>query len=61
MDSIGRLNITKFKGLSTEDGETFINNFNSYCVLHNFKKTDVRRIAAFSLHLEGPAKIWLLF
>ena len=58
MDSIGRLNITKFKRISTKHEETFLQNFNSYCTLHNFKKTDVHRLAAFSLHLEAPAKIW---
>ena len=47
-----------FRGISTEDGEQFLHNFNSYCTLYSFKNKDARILAAFGLHLEGPAKIW---
>ncbi|PJE78339.1 hypothetical protein CI610_02729 [invertebrate metagenome] len=45
----------KFSGYPHENGDKFINEFNSYATLIN---VDSRKIAAFHLHLQGPALTW---
>lgn len=55
--SVPKVSLSKFNGYSYEDGKTFLTEFTSYCTFNSIFD-DARRIAAFHLHLEGPAKIW---
>ena len=52
-----KVNLTKYGGYSHEDSKKFIREFNSYCTFNTISD-DARRIAAFHLHLEGPALVW---
>ncbi len=50
---------SKFAGLGHENPARFLEEFNSYVTLHNIQSnTDGRKVAAFHLHLKGPAKVW---
>lgn len=46
-----------FYGYSSENASKFLSEFRSYCTLQNLID-DKRTIAAFHLHLRGPALIW---
>lgn len=49
----------KFGGYSHEHASQFIAEFESYATLHYIKLyEDSRKIAAFYLHLSGPALTW---
>ncbi len=52
--------LPKFRGLSTEDGYRFLSDFKSLATLHGLDGhfNDDKKIAAFRLHLEGPALQW---
>ncbi|MES9971179.1 MAG: hypothetical protein ABW092_14180 [Candidatus Thiodiazotropha sp.] len=59
MDSFtGRVTLRKFSGYPTQDPERFISDFGAYCVFHRLQDSDPRRVAAFQLHLDGPAQTW---
>lgn len=49
--------VKKFSGLSQDDGKSFISDFEAYCSLTKLSN-DKLKLAAFQLHLCGPAKIW---
>ena len=52
-----KVNLDVFSGYSGENGQKFLDEFDSFCVLQGL--TDDRRtIAAFHLHLKGPALVW---
>ena len=57
MASSVKISISKFKGLSGDNSEQFLNDFKSYITLHKLEE-DERIVAAFQLHLEGPALTW---
>ena len=52
-----KVTLRKFSGYSEEDAEKFLTEFNSYCTFNNIFD-DARRLAAFHLHLQGPALVW---
>lgn len=54
----GRITLRKFSGYPTEEPERFVSDFNAYCVFNRITDDDPRRVAAFQLHLEGPAQTW---
>ena len=41
-----------------EDAERILSNFLAYSVSKLIKNNDCRKVAAFQLHLDGPAKSW---
>ena len=49
---------SKFSGYAHENPEKFINEFQSYSTFLNLNSDDNRKIAAFHLHLQGPALVW---
>ncbi len=51
------LHIETFSGLSTDTPAQFLKDFESYCLLGGICD-DRRRVAAFYLHLRGPARSW---
>ncbi len=51
--------IKKFSGYMTEDPTKFVDEFESYLTLSNVDSADPKAIAAFHLHLQGPALVWL--
>lgn len=53
-----KLSLRKFSGYSHEDAAKFMAEFNSYCVFHDLDANEARKIAAFHLHLQGPALVW---
>lgn len=58
MDSIS---LSKFNGLTHEDPEKFLQEFSSYSTLKQLVNDDgdtLRQVAAFHLHLAGPARVW---
>ena len=60
MANSGRLSLQKFNGLSTDNANRFLADFESYSVLHQLAgpANDARKVAAFHLHLAGPALTW---
>ena len=52
-----KISVNKFKGLSGDNAEQFLLDFGSYATLHKLDE-DARKVAAFQLHLEGPALTW---
>ena len=50
-----RISLPKFSGYPTEDPVRFLSDFDAYCKLSRINNTDGRRVAAFQLHLQGPA------
>lgn len=52
-----KVSLKKFSGFSSENGKNFLMEFESFCIYQNLT-TDDRRVAAFHLHLSGPALIW---
>ena len=53
-----KLSLRKFSGYSHEDASKFLDEFTSYCVFHDLNSNESRKIAAFHLHLQGPALVW---
>ncbi|VDI53537.1 Hypothetical predicted protein [Mytilus galloprovincialis] len=52
---------SKFHGYPQDNGHTFLTEFESFSTLHGlseFNLTDKRMLAAFHLHLKGPALTW---
>ena len=49
---------SNFSGYSQEIANTFLSEFESYALLHDISDFDKRKIAAFHLHLKGPALTW---
>ena len=49
---------TKFAGYPHENAQKFISEFNSYSTFMNLNGDENRKIAAFHLHLKGPAITW---
>ena len=47
-----------FSGYPQDNPRTFLSEFESYALLHELSEHDPRRIAAFHLHLKGPALVW---
>lgn len=52
-----KVSLKKISGFSSENGKNFLMEFESFCLYQNLT-TDDRRVAAFHLHLSGPALIW---
>lgn len=50
--------VQTFHGYAHEDPFKFIQEFNSYVVLHGLEGRDVQIVAGFHLHLAGPALTW---
>ena len=50
--------VSKFSGLISEDGSKFLSEFTSFLLLSNIEETSKKAVAAFHLHLKGPALIW---
>ncbi|CAC5408312.1 unnamed protein product [Mytilus coruscus] len=48
----------EFSGYPQDNAKGFFSEFESYALLHELPETDKRRIAAFHLHLKGPALTW---
>lgn len=49
---------SNFSGYSQENASKFLSEFESYALLHDLRDMDRRKIAAFHLHLKGPALTW---
>lgn len=50
--------IKHFSGFMHEDAAKFLSEFESYLLLSAIDASSPRAIAAFHLHLQGPAVIW---
>ena len=53
-----RIALRKFSGYPTEDPAKFLSDFEAYCKISRITDTDGRKVAAFQLHLQGPANTW---
>ncbi len=53
-----RIQLPKFVGNSYDDAERFINTFEAFCVFNKLDGNDQRKVAAFQLHIDGPALVW---
>ena len=51
MIDTGGISLGKFSGYPSEDPDQFLSDFAAYC-------TFMRKVAAFQLHLQGPAQTW---
>jgi len=62
MDFRNSLRVNKFKGYSSENASKFLAEFQSYAVLNQLEgnNNQVRKIAAFQLHLDGPSFTWFV-
>lgn len=58
MEYNGKVSLAKFSGYPTEDAERFLSNFSAYCLFNKINVQDPRTVAAFQLHLQGPALTW---
>lgn len=58
MENSGKVSLAKFSGYPTEDAERFLSNFSAYCLFNKINAQDPRTVAAFQLHLQGPALTW---
>jgi hypothetical protein len=47
-----------FSGYSKDNGLKFIKEFEFLATLHELDENDTRKLAAFHLHLQGPARTW---
>lgn len=57
MERLGRC--SEFSGYPQENGRKFLKEFESYAILHELDRYDQKRkLAAFHLHLKGPALTW---
>lgn len=54
----GRITLRKFSGYPTEDPDRFLSDFEAYCVFSRIEGQNARKVAAFQLHLQGPAQTW---
>ena len=54
----GRITLRKFSGYPSEDPDQFILDFEAYCTFARIVNADSRKVAAFQLHLQGPAQTW---
>ncbi|PJE77818.1 hypothetical protein CI610_03253 [invertebrate metagenome] len=57
LHTMAKLTCKKFSGYPHEDGHKFLSEFESYAILLK-ADNDNRKIAAFHLHLQGPALTW---
>ncbi|CAC5403007.1 unnamed protein product [Mytilus coruscus] len=48
----------KFAGYLKDNGTIFLRKFESFCKLHELDILNEKKVAAFHLHLEGPALTW---
>jgi hypothetical protein len=48
----------EFNGYPQDNAKQFLDEFESYSILNELHLSDKRRIAAFHLHLRGPALSW---
>ena len=49
---------SNFSGYSQDNAQKFLSEFQSYALLHDLYDHDPKKIAAFHLHLKGPALTW---
>ena len=56
MDKLASCKI--FSGYSKDNGLKFIKEFEFLATLHELDENDTRKLAAFHLHLQGPARTW---
>ena len=49
---------SEFSGYTQDNAKRFLTEFESYALLHDLSANDRRLIAAFHLHLKGPALTW---
>ncbi len=56
MDSLAKC--SNFYGYPQDNGKKFMSEFESFADLHGLGTFDKRRLAAFHLHLKGPALTW---
>ncbi|CAC5407146.1 unnamed protein product [Mytilus coruscus] len=56
MDKLAKC--STFSGYPQDNAKMFLTEFESYALLHDLAEQDKRRIAAFHLHLKGPALTW---
>ena len=54
----GRIALRKFYGYPSEDPDQFLLDFEAYCTFSRIVNDDCRKVAAFQLHLQGPAQTW---
>ncbi|MCG8047544.1 MAG: hypothetical protein N0E48_18270 [Candidatus Thiodiazotropha endolucinida] len=54
----GRISLRKYSGYPSEDPDQFLSDFTAYCTFSRISGTDNRKVAAFQLHLQGPAQTW---
>lgn len=52
-------NLSKFSGIETECGSTFLRKFKNTCLLKDIVD-DEKILALFDIHLNGPASVWFL-
>ena len=48
-------NCSTFSGYSNDNAKKFLSEFMSYALLHDLHDYDGKKVAAFHLHLKGPA------
>ncbi|CAC5425455.1 unnamed protein product [Mytilus coruscus] len=51
-------NCSTFSGYSKDNAKTFLSELKSYALLHDLRDFDGKKVAAFHLHLKGPALTW---
>ena len=51
-------NCSTFSGYSNDNAKKFLSEFMSYALLHDLHAYDGKKVAAFHLHLKGPALTW---
>ncbi|VDI35327.1 Hypothetical predicted protein [Mytilus galloprovincialis] len=51
-------NCSTFSGYSQDNAQKFLSEFKSYALLHDLRDFDGKKVAAFHLHLKGPALTW---
>ncbi|CAC5411528.1 unnamed protein product [Mytilus coruscus] len=51
-------NCSTFSGYSQDNAKKFLSEFKSYALLHDLRDFDGKKVAAFHLHLKGPALTW---
>ena len=57
----GRISLRKFYGHPSEDPDQFLPDFAAYCTFMRITDMDNRKVAAFQLHLQGPAQTWFCY
>ena len=56
MEKLGQCR--KFSGYSQDNASKFLSEFQSFATLHGLDNSSERKVAAFHLHLQGPALQW---